>query len=286
MTKENLFGSGACTLFSHRVTYSLHDGGSHGMYLAMAGVMHPKTSGASFIWNWLSCNLGDWMTIIVSAYQRWIIRELIAGENSDQWYTPMEQADILYFSDNTGKLGGPAGAYITVRSALPPEQMIHTLRSTVAEIDPLLALEQVQPMTEAIANVEAPRRFNTDLISAFALAALLLALTGIYAVVAFSASLRTHEIAIRMALGAQRTRIAGLILSSAAKLALLGCTFGVFGSLAVSRMIKSLLFEVSATDPMICLAGVLIIMTTAILASALPARRVASLDPIVSLRSA
>jgi putative ABC transport system permease protein len=204
----------------------------------------------------------------------------------DQWYTPMEQPDILYGSDHTGKLAGPAGGYITVRSALPPEQMVHTLRSTVAEIDPLLALEQVQPMTEAIANVEAPRRFNTGLISVFALSALLLALTGIYAVVAFSASLRTHEIAVRMALGAQRTRIAGLILSSAAKLALLGCTFGVLGSLAVSRIIKSLLFEVSATDPMICLAGVLIIMTTAILASALPARRVASLDPIVSLRSA
>src|ERR1700733_4521042 len=84
MTKENLFGSGACTLFSHRVTYSLHDGGSHGMNLAMAGVMHPKTSCASIIWNWLSCNLGDWMTIIVSAYQRWIIRELIAGENRPQ----------------------------------------------------------------------------------------------------------------------------------------------------------------------------------------------------------
>lgn len=205
--------------------------------------------------------------------------------SSDQWYTPMEQADILYFSDNTGKLADPAGAYITVRSALPPEQMVHTLRSTVAEIDPLLALEQVQPMTEAIANVEAPRRFNTGLISAFALGALLLALIGIYAVVAFSASLRTHEIAIRMARGAQRTRIAGLILSSAAKLALLGCTLGVLGSLAVSRFIKFLLFEVSATDPLIYLAGVLIMMATAILASLLPARRVASLDPIVSLRS-
>jgi putative ABC transport system permease protein len=205
---------------------------------------------------------------------------------SDQWYTPLEQADILYFSDDTGKLTGAAGAYITVRSALPPEQMIYTLRSTVAEIDPILALEQVQPMTEAIANVEAPRRFNTGLISAFALVALLLALTGIYAVVAFSASLRTHEIAIRMALGAPRTRIAGLILSSAAKLALLGCAFGMLGSLAVSRIIKSLLFEVSPTDPFIYLAGVLIMMTTAILASAVPARRVASLDPIVLLRSA
>jgi ABC-type antimicrobial peptide transport system permease subunit len=116
--------------------------------------------------------------------------------------------------------------------------------------------------------------------------ALMLALTGIYAVVAFSASLRKHEIAIRMALGAQRVQIAKLILISAAKLALLGCTLGVLGSLAVARITKSLLFEVSATDPLIYLAGVLIMMTTAILASALPARRVASLDPVVSLRSA
>ena len=205
--------------------------------------------------------------------------------SSDQWYTPMEQADILYFSDNTGKLTDPAGADITVRSALPPDQMVHTLRSTVAEIDPLLALQRVRPMTEAIANVEAPRRFNAGLISAFALGALLLALTGIYAVVAFSASLRTHEIAIRMVLGAQRTRIAGLILSSAAKLAILGCTLGVLGSLTVSRIIKSLLFEVSATDPLIYVAGVLIMMTTGIMAAAVPAKRVASVDPIVSLRS-
>ena len=86
-------------------------------------------------------------------------------------------------------------------------------------------------------------------------------------------------------LGAQRTRIASLILSSAAKLALLGCTFGVLGSLAVSRVIKSLLFDVSATDPLIYLAGVLVMMTTAMLASALSARRVASVDPIISLRS-
>lgn len=97
-----------------------------------------------------------------------------------------------------------AGGYITVRFALSPEQMIHTLRLTVAEIDPLLALEQVQPMTEAIANVEAPRRFNTGLISAsaFAFGCSSLALMGIYTVTAFSASLRTHEIAIRMALRA------------------------------------------------------------------------------------
>ena len=108
---------------------------------------------------------------------------------------------------------------------------IQTLRSTVAEIDPLLALQSVRPLDDAISKVEAPRHFNTDLITAFAVAALLLAITGIYAVMAFSVSQRNREIAIRVTLGAQRTNIAQMVLLSAAKLALLGCILGVLGSL-------------------------------------------------------
>jgi len=104
-------------------------------------------------------------------------------------------------------------------------------------------------------------------------------------VIAFSASLRTHEIAIRMALGAQRNGIATLVLVSGAKLALIGCSLGVPVSLGVSRIIQSLLFEVSATDPMIYLAGALIMMVMALLAAALLATRAASVDPILSLRS-
>jgi len=163
--------------------------------------------------------------------------------------------------------------------------MISTLRSTVAEIDPLLALQQVQRMTDAISNIEAPRRFNTDLITAFAVGALLLAVTGIYAVMAFSVSLRAQEIAIRMALGAQRTGIARLVLVSGAKLAFFGCCGGVLASLAVSRLVSSFLFEVSATDPLLFIAGVSIMMLMALLASALPATRAASADPVHTLRS-
>ena len=207
-------------------------------------------------------------------------------EPSDQqWYVPAKQVSMLDSSVDTTNLAEPAGGYITVRTALPPEQMTHTLRSTVAEIDPLLALEQVQTMNDAISNVEAPRRFNTGLITTFALSALLLSLTGIYAVVAFSTSLRTQEIAIRMALGAQRKGIATLVLRSGAKLAVLGCGFGVIAALAVSRMIASFLFEVSATDPIIYLVCIGIMMITAVVASVLPAKRVASVDPIVALRS-
>ena len=140
-------------------------------------------------------------------------------------------------------------------------------------------------MNDVISNVEAPRRFNTDLITAFASGALLLAITGIYAVVAFSVSLRTQEIAIRMALGAKRSGIARLVLISGARLALLGCGLGVLGSLAVSRLVSSFLFEVSATDPLIYVMGVLIMMVMALLASVLPATRAAYADPVDALRS-
>src|SRR5262249_58943512 len=163
--------------------------------------------------------------------------------------------------------------------------MSQVLRSTVAEVDPLLALRQVRPMIDTISNVEAPRRFNTELITAFALMALLLAITGIYAVVAFSVSLRTQEIAIRMALGAQRSGIAGLVLTSGARLALFGCAFGVLGSLIASRLIRAFLFQVSPNDPLIYTAGVLIMLTMALLASALPAIRAASADPLKALRT-
>jgi putative ABC transport system permease protein len=119
----------------------------------------------------------------------------------DQWYTPMNQPATLYGSGSPGNLSGAPSGYIAMRSALDPQHMIETLRSTVAEIDPLLALQEVRPVTEAVSAIEAPRHFNTDLITAFAVGALLLAITGIYAVVAFSVSQRTQEIAIRMTLG-------------------------------------------------------------------------------------
>lgn len=206
-------------------------------------------------------------------------------ESIEQWYTPEQQPTTLFGTEYAGKLVDRAGGYITLRSALPPEQMTQTLRSTVAEVDPLLALEEVQPMTQAMENIEAPRRFNTSLITAFALSAFLLAISGVYAVVAFSVSLRTQEMAIRMALGAQRSGITRLVLISGAKLALLGCGLGVLGALAASRLVTSLLFEVSATDPVIYFAAAILMVLMALLAAWFPARRAATADPIAALRA-
>ena len=114
---------------------------------------------------------------------------------------------------------------------------------------------------------------------------MLLALTGIYAVVAFSVTLRTREIAIRMALGARRGSIRRMVLLSGLKLALFGCGLGVVGSLAVSRLVGTFLFGVSATDPAVYAVTIATMMAIAILASAVPATRAASADPVEALRS-
>jgi putative ABC transport system permease protein len=204
-----------------------------------------------------------------------------AGE---QWYFPLEQPAIIEGSGVTGMLNLSSG-WIALRSTLPPEQMIHSLRSAVAGIDPRLALDPVQPMADAVSAVEAPRRFNTGLITAFALAALLLAGMGIYSVIAFSVSQRTQEIAVRIALGAQRGNIARLVLGSGAKIAAAGCILGIVGSLAVSRLVGAFLFEVSATNPILYSASVVLMLALSLVSSALPALRAAAADPAQALRS-
>ena len=206
--------------------------------------------------------------------------------SKDQFYFAAQQADALYGAAAAGSRNVAANGYITLRSTLPPEQMVAgAARGRRRGRSAAAAASEMQPMDEVISNVEAPRRFNTDLITAFAVGALLLAITGIYAVVAFSVSLRTQEIAIRMALGAQRSGIARLVLVSGAKLALLGCGLGLVGSLAVSRVVSAFLFGVSATDPLVFAGAVVAMMLLALLASALPASRAASGDPIDALRS-
>jgi putative ABC transport system permease protein len=204
---------------------------------------------------------------------------------ADQWYASSLQPAILFGTDASGALSGAAAGEIVLRSSLPPDQITRLLQTSVAAADPMLPLLQLQPMADVLAGVEAPRRFNTSLIGAFAAGALLLAITGIYGVVAFSVSLRTQEIAIRMALGAQRSGIARMVLLSAARMALIGCGLGVLGSLAASRLVGEFLFATSATDPLLYLFGSLAMIAVALLAAAIPAARAAQADPARALRA-
>jgi predicted permease len=203
----------------------------------------------------------------------------------EQYYMTVDQAE-----DAAGSLANPAtdlngnGGYIVLRSALPPEQMENSLRRTVRAIDPLLALTQVQTMEETVAQSEAPRRFNTVLIGSFALAAVLLAVLGIYSVIAFTVASRVQEMAIRMALGSQRGGIVRLVLESAGKLAVVGCVIGLAGAAAASGLLRSLLFGVSPFDPVVLAVAALAVLALTVVAAAPPALRAASINPMQALR--
>jgi ABC-type antimicrobial peptide transport system permease subunit len=155
----------------------------------------------------------------------------------------------------------------------------------VRSIDPQLALTQVESMDRLIAEGHASRRFNTVLISSFAGAAVLLALMGIYSVIAFSAAMRTQEMAIRLALGAQRAGILRLVLVSGAKLGLTGCGIGAVAAVFATRLLRSLLFEVDPLDPAVIGLAAIFIFLLALAASAIPARRAASIEPMQALRA-
>jgi len=202
-----------------------------------------------------------------------------------QYYSPIDQVE-----EQIGQLGSPTdlngnGVFVALRTSMPPEQMENALRATVRAIDPQLPLTQVQTMEHAISDTEAPRRFNTALISSFAGAAVLLAILGIYSVIAFSVALRVQEIAIRMALGSQRLGIVRLILISGAKLALIGCAIGLAGAVAASQLLRSFLFGVSALDPVVLTLAAFLVLLLAMAASLIPARRASSINPMRAIRA-
>jgi len=205
--------------------------------------------------------------------------------SKEEYYGAVAQSE-----DSYGTLANPAtdlngnGGFILVRTALPPEQMESVLRSTVRAIDPQLPLTQVQTMEHAVSDTEAPRRFNTVLISSFTFAAVLLAVLGIYSVIAFSVASRVQEMAIRIALGSQRAGIIRLVLESGAKLAGLGCVLGLGGAAAASTLLRSMLFGVSPFDPFVLAVAAVGVLLLALGASTLPAFRAASIDPNRALR--
>jgi ABC-type antimicrobial peptide transport system permease subunit len=205
-------------------------------------------------------------------------------ETTQQVYQPATQtvASEGVFA-SAGELSATAG-WIVLRSRISPEQMENSLRAAVRKIDSQLPLYQMRTMEQAISESEAPRRFNTVLISSFALAALLLSVLGIYAVIAFSVATREQEIAVRMALGCRRSGVLMLILGSGARLAAAGCALGLLGAVGASRLLRSFLFDVSPFDPAVLILSAIAMLLLALTASALPAKRASGTDPMLALR--
>ncbi len=174
---------------------------------------------------------------------------------------------------------------LVVRTAGDPLQLAAAVRRAVWAEDKDQPLEEIATMEQIAAAAISDSRFYSITLGAFALIALLLGATGIYGVISYSVAIRTHEIGIRMALGAERLDVLRLILTQGMKLALLGIGIGIIAALGLTRLMKSLLFGVSAVDPVTFAAIAMLLTFVALLACSIPARRAAKVDPMIALRT-
>ncbi len=174
--------------------------------------------------------------------------------------------------------------YVVVRTIGEPAAITGLLRNEVTAIDHDQPISSVLTMEQRISDSVAPRRFNMFLLTLFATLAVVLASVGIYGIMAFSVTQRTHEIGVRMALGARNSDVFRMVLKNGLLLTLLGVTLGLAVSFAATRLMTSLLFEVSATDPTIFFVDAILLVGVSLFACYIPARRATRVDPLEALR--
>jgi putative ABC transport system permease protein len=174
---------------------------------------------------------------------------------------------------------------VAVRSTGDPSQLAGAMRAAVWAEDPAQPVSRVRSMNEVIASSISSQRFNTILIGTFALLALVLAAVGLYGVVAHSVTLRFHEFGVRVALGARRRHVLGLVLRQALLMGTIGIAVGMALALGVTRLIETQLYGTTARDPLTFAAVAGVLLGVVVLASLVPARRAISVDPIRALRA-
>jgi putative ABC transport system permease protein len=171
-----------------------------------------------------------------------------------------------------------------VRAANDPQQLAATLRGTLRETDPTLAPFAIAKMDDVVDRTTADPRFNARLLGAFAVLALILAIVGTYSVLAYSVAQRTHEIGVRMALGARGRTVVWMVLQRTLMFAAAGVIIGAAGAAMTTRLLRTLLFATTPTDAPTFIVVTLVILTAAVAAGLLPARRATRVDPLVALR--
>ncbi len=187
-------------------------------------------------------------------------------------YTPFAQTPFLWL-------------YVMVRTTGQPAALAGSIRSVVSSVDPALSAANVRPMTDVVADTVAAPRFNMVLVAGFAVLAVVLAAIGIYGVISYSTAQRTHEIGVRMALGAARRDVISLVLGEGLLIATVGVALGLAGSAAVTRLMQNQLVGITARDPVAFAGGGLLLLVVAVAASWVPAWRATRVDPMTALRS-
>ena len=199
--------------------------------------------------------------------------DLAADVVKGRYYYPLLQQSFSF----------PFTTFIA-RTDADPARLTSPLREAVRAIDPSLAVSRIKLLSDLVSASLAPRRFVVTLLGIFAGLALLMAVIGLYGVISYSVTQRTQEIGIRMALGAQASEVLGLVIGQGMQLAGIGAAIGLMASLAFSRLLKNQLFQVSAFDPLTFLITALVLVTAALLATYIPARRATRVDPMEALR--
>lgn len=198
------------------------------------------------------------------------------SDTGTELYIPFEQTPISGFT--------PVNMNIMIRSTLAMESLAPSIREIVADADPTLPIVNMRTMDEVFSESVVRPRFLAQLLSIFGALALILAAIGTYGILSYSVTERRHEIGIRMALGADGGNVLGMILGQGLRVTGLGLVVGIVGSLWLTRLVSSLLFDVKAIDPLTFVTVAVFIAVIAVLACLIPARRATQVDPMVVLR--
>ncbi|MHC4519175.1 MAG: ABC transporter permease [Planctomycetota bacterium] len=195
--------------------------------------------------------------------------------------TPEPSRGVVY---GRGRRFGNAFAVVLVRTAGDPVSLVPAIRRQIAEMEKDQVIEMVESLGTTLSRMLAPERFVMILLSVFACIALALATVGVYGLLQYSTTRQTHDIGIRMALGARSVDILQAVMGHGLKLTLIGVLVGVAGAVALTRVLSSLLYDVTPTDPLTLILVSCVLVVMALLASYVPARRAARVDPMVALR--
>ena len=202
----------------------------------------------------------------------------VTGLVKEKFYIPHSQWHVA----TGGNL--VRNAFIVVRTTGDPMSVAAAVRGEVRALDPSLPVANVRPMTEVVAASLATPRLTGFLLGTFAVIALLLAAVGIYGVLAYLVSRRTHEIGIRLAIGADRGQVVRMVLGQGIGLAILGLVAGIVGAIGLTRLMTSVLYDVTPADPWTYASVIGGLLAVAAVASAIPALRAARVDPVTALR--